>query len=824
MPDLRHLPRAITVRGARANNLRSVDVEVPLWSMVMVTGVSGSGKSSLAMGVLYGEGSRRFLEGLSTYTRRRITQVARPDVDRIEHLPPALALRQRPALPGRRSTVGTMTETLNVLRLMFSRLGTHLCPNGHQVPPTLARSAGTRIDCPVCGVNFGYPSAESFSFNTLGACPACHGLGTRDELDDDALIPDSAKTLDEGAVAPWNLAGRSFMPKVAAELGVRTDVPFDRLTPAEQDLVLDGPEQEVNVVLTSKAGRAVRLDMRYENARRTVENAIAKSTSEVTRARLRRFFSTHTCSVCHGTRLRPEALRTTLGGLDLARVSALTLGEVADANARLPAELPAEVAPVTARLSGELAAALDPLLRLGLGHLELDRAGATLSTGERQRVELTSTLQSRSTGVLYVLDEPSVGLHPDNVDGLREVIRGLVGNGNSVVIVDHDLDLMRSADHLIEMGPGAGRLGGTVIAQGDVAALEADPASVTGPYLSGAQQVRVRLPHAESDSAISFTVKGIHTLHEVTARIPIGRLTAVVGVSGSGKTTLILESLVPALTRRLAGQALPSHVRDLDAAGIQRVVEVDSAPVGKNARSTPATYSGAFDPIRRLYAASTEARRRGWDAGHFSYNVKSGQCPVCEGLGEISLDIQYLPDMSVRCPSCHGARYNPRTLQVSVDGLTIAQVLGLTVAEAVEHFAGREPIVRPLRALEEVGLGYLGLGEPTPSLSGGEAQRMRLASGLHAAQAGTLYVFDEPSIGLHPRDVGTLLTVLDRLLRAGATVVVIDHDLDLVANADYVIEMGPGGGPDGGRIIGTGAPADLAADPASPTGRWLARR
>jgi excinuclease ABC subunit A len=825
MPKLHQLPRAINVVGARNNNLKSVNVEVPLWSVVGLTGLSGSGKSSLAMGVLYGEGSRRFLDGLSAYTRRRITQAARPDVDRVDFLPPALALKQVPPVPGRRSTVGTMTEVLNILRLMFSRLGSHLCPNGHRLTPTLARSAVEWIDCPVCGVKFAHPSAESFAFNTLGACLGCDGLGTRDEIDVDTLVPDIHKSIDQGAVAPWNLAGRSYMPRVVAELGVRTDVPFEQLTSAERDIVLDGPEVPRTVALTSNAGRAFELALRYESARRTVENAARNAQSETTRDRLRRFFSTHQCPVCLGTRLRPDALRSLLADRNIAQVSAHSLRELADFATTVAGTLPGEMRPLSDRLTTELAMAVQPLLLLGLDYLRLDRAGSTLSTGERQRIELTTTLQMRSTGVLYVLDEPSVGLHPANVDGLRSVVRDLADNGNSVVVVDHDMDLMRSADHLLEMGPGAGRHGGTVVVQGTVKDLVDNPASLTGPFLSGRAQLQVRRqrPTDPSDEHIEITVDDLYNLHDVTARIPTGRLTLITGVSGSGKTALILDSLVPALTRTLAGDAPPLHVHSLSAGHLRRLVEVNASPIGKNARSTPATYSGAFDGIRQYYADSPQARSRGWHSGHFSYNVRSGQCPTCEGLGELSLDIQYLPDLAVRCPTCHGVRYNPETLEVTVDGLSIAQVLAMTITDAAEQFADHRKIAAPLQALRDVGLGYLCLGEPTPDLSGGEAQRLRLAGGLRSGQRDTLYVFDEPTVGLHPLDVRTLLHVLDRLLDAHATIVVIDHDLDLIANADYVIDLGPGGGPDGGRIVAQGPPDSIATDPHSTTGHWLKR-
>lgn len=818
-----HLPKAIRVVGARVHNLRNIDVDVPLWSWVAITGLSGSGKSSLAMNVLYAEGYQRFLDGLSTYTRRRIAQTERPDVDRIDYLPATLALKQRPPIPGRRSTVGTMTEVYNVLRLMVSRLGSHVCPNGFRLPPMLDVAMKGYVDLPECGGRFELPGAESFAFDSLGACPRCGGLGTVEEIDDAALIPDPDLSIAEGAVASWKLPLRDFQPQIAAQLGVRIDVPYRELTASEREIVLDGPPEKRFVVVTTKSGRAAELNGTYENARAAVRHSLENSASQTSRDRLSKFFTLHTCPECHGTRLRPEALTSLLDGRDIAVISALTLAELRSWAPGLPDRLPAELHDLAARLSAEFVRSLEPLLVLGLGYLTLDRAGESLSTGERQRIQLTATLQARSTGMLYVLDEPSIGLHPANVEGLRGVIRALVDNGNSVVMVDHDVELLRWADQLIEMGPGAGRAGGTVVAQGDVADLENDPNSVTGPYLSGRADPRARtaLPVRESDPGLELTVGEWYTLHEVTARIPVARLTLITGVSGSGKTSLVLDSLVPALTAQLAGERLPRHVRALATGGIERVVTVDSTPIGNNSRSTPATYSGAFDGIRALFAATPEARQRHWSAGRFSYNVKGGQCPTCAGLGEVALDVQFLPDMVLTCPTCDGKRYNPETLEIRVDGLTIAEVLDLTVADAAERFAGTPRIGAPLQALREVGLGYLCLGEPTPSLSGGEAQRMRLAGGLRSSQRHTLYVFDEPTTGLHPEDVRTLLGVFDRLLRAGATIVAIDHDLDMIANADHVIDMGPGGGPEGGRVVATGTPRDIAAAPDSLTGRYL---
>ena len=816
------LPAAIRVRGARHNNLRDVDVDVPLWRTVAVVGVSGSGKTSLAIGTLYAEGMQRYLSGLSTYSRRRLTQAQRPDVDRIDHLPPALALRQRPPVPGPRSTVGTMSEVLNVLRLMMSRLGSHLCPNGHRVGPSVAAFA-EEIVCPVCGARFEHPSAESFAFNSYGACPACQGLGVRSEVDEATLVPDQDKTIEEGAVLPWNSGGRRLSMYAAGELGVRLDVPYKSLTERERDIVLHGAPVQQEVTLRSgRNERTVRLSVHYDNAVAAVERSL-RSNNERTRRLVQRFVISRTCSVCHGTRLRPEALASQLGGRNIAEISMLSLDGLRGFTASLPAGLPAELGRVTTGLLAELNGALTPLLDVGLSYLTLDRAGASLSTGERQRIELTSTVRASTTGMLYVLDEPSVGLHPSNVTGLRKVIAALAGNGNSVIVVEHERDLIRSAEWVIELGPGAGSQGGHVIAAGTPAQLESDSSSVIGPFLAGAPGVsRDRPGRTADDGRIAIEIADLYNLHDLTAEFPVNRLSAVAGPSGAGKTALVLDSLIPAARARLAGLPEPGHVRRLDLQGIRQVVQIDASPIGQNARSTPATYSGAFDHIRRLFAASAYARRRRWKPGHFSFNTREGQCPTCRGLGHLDLDVQYLPDITVQCPTCQGARFNDAVLAVRVEGMTIADVLDLNVRDAVERFASAPPVAAALRPVNEVGLGYLKLGEPTPSLSGGESQRLKIASRLRSSQRGALYVFDEPTTGLHPLDVATLVGVFDQLLDAGATIIVIDHDLDLLAAADYLIDMGPGGGPEGGRVLATGTPADVARDAGSVTGPWLA--
>ena len=798
------LPRAIQARGIRHNTLRDLDVDVPLWRTVVIAGVSGSGKTSLAMGTLYAEGLHRFLEGLSTYSRRRLTQAQRPDADRIDNLPPALALRQRPPVPGPRSTVGTMSEVLNVLRLTMSRLGTHRCPNGHDVPPSIATQA-MQIQCPTCGVRFEAPGAESFAFNSYGACPRCDGLGTVYEVDPATLVPDPARTIAEGAVLPWNVGGRRLSMYAAGELGVRLDVPYGELSRREKELVMRGEPVKQVVTVSGRNGRQVQLNVTYDNA-----------VTAAQRTQNSKYLNSQTCPVCGGSRLRPEALTSRLDGRNLAGISALDLDHLVEFAGGLAPLMPAELSRLTSGLIGELTGSIAPLLDLGLGYLGLDRAGATLSTGERQRIELTSTVRSNTTGMLYVLDEPSVGLHPSNVEGLRRTIAALAAKGNSVVVVEHDLDVIRTADWIIEMGPGAGRLGGTILSQGTVASVTRDPKSIIGPYLAG-QPAVTRAPRPPAASSIDIAVERLYNLRTVTASFPINRLTGVAGPSGAGKTALVLDSLVPAARAQVAGEALPAHVKSLDLGPLRQVVEIDATPIGLNARSTPSTYSGAFDAIRAHFAAAS-----GLAAGHFSFNTTQGQCPTCKGLGSIDLDVQYLPDINVECPTCHGARFNDDTLAVRVDGRTIADVLTLTVREALDHFAGVPAIVRPLQPILDVGLDYLRLGEPTPSLSGGESQRLRIAARLRSSQRNVLYVLDEPSTGLHPVDIRTLVGVFDRLLDAGATIVVIDHDLDVLAAADHVIDMGPTGGPGGGRVVAQGTPAEVAANPAAVTGPWLA--
>ncbi|MFE6994982.1 excinuclease ABC subunit UvrA [Microbacterium sp. NPDC057659] len=818
------LPERIAVRGARVHNLRDVDVDVPLRALVGIAGVSGSGKSSLALGVLYAEGSRRYLEALSTYTRRRMAQAPRAAVDSVQHVPAALALRQRPGVPGVRSTFGTSTELLNVLRLMFSRLASHLCPNGHRVPPTIDVAAETPFDCPVCGARVHAPGAEDLAFNSAGACPTCQGTGVVRTVDDAALVPDPSKTLDGGAVVPWQMFGFNVQPDIAREFGVRTDVPWRDLTDAEREIVLNGPEEKKHITVTSRKG-VHELDFTFRNARLTVTEELRRADDEKRLARVSRFLTEGTCPDCGGTRLSPAARAPRIGERGLAEVTAMTLDEVIAWVPDIGRGLPREMRPMAEALADTLLGMAHRLVQLGLGYLSLDRAGATLSTGERQRAQLARAVRNRTTGVLYVLDEPSIGLHPVNVDGLLGVMRDLLADGNSVVFVDHDVQILREADWLIEIGPGSGSEGGQVIAEGAPESLGG--ASRIAGFLDGAEAVEARR-RAASDAVfehgrIVLSTDAIHTVHPLEVAVPVGRLTAVTGVSGSGKTTLVLESLVPALIASREGSALPAHVRALEAPSAMRVHVVDATPIGLNVRSTIATYSGVMDELRKAYAATPAAREAGLTASDFSYNTGSLACPKCEGTGEITLDVQFLPDVDIVCPECEGGRFAPEAAAYARDGATLPELLRCTIREALPKTVDLPRVHRRLVAFDELGLGYLTLGEATPALSGGEAQRLKLVTQMHRDQSDAVFVLDEPSVGLHPLDVRTLVAVLDRLTSRGATVIVIEHDLDLIANADHVIDLGPGGGTEGGRIVAQGSPEQVAGAAASITGHYLAR-
>ena len=825
-------PESIEVRGARVHNLKNVDVDVPLGELVGVAGVSGSGKSSLALGVLYAEGSRRYLEALSTYTRRRLTQASRAQVDEVLHVPAALALHQRPAVPGIRSTFGTMTELLNSLRLLFSRLASHVCPHcGTRNEPTLNVAAGLPIVCANCGKDFHAPGAESMAFNSAGACPACAGTGIVREVNRAALVPDESKSIDEGAVLPWGSLMWDLMKQVAGAMGVRTDVPFKDLTPKERDIVFNGPAVKKHILYKPKKGDDfAELDFTYFNAVYTVENALAKAKDEKGLKRVARFLEEKTCPDCGGTRLSEAARTPRVRGLNLAEASAMTLDAAVDWVRGVPGSLGADMRPMATNICESFLDVARRLLELGLGYLTLDRAGATLSTGERQRVQLARAVRNRTTGVLYVLDEPSIGLHPANVDGLLGVMRDLVADGNSVVVVDHDVRVLKVCDHLIEMGPVAGAEGGHVIAQGTVGDVAANPRSRIAPFLADGESVRERgcmpVSHMFDLGHIRMTTSQLHTVKPLDVDIPRGRLVAVTGVSGSGKTTMVLESLIPALKARSEGEKPPEHVRSIDADGIERANLIDATPIGANVRSTVATYADIHDDLRRAFARSDEAKAGGWKAGDFSYNTGRLRCPTCDGTGSISLDVQFLPDVDIECPDCRGSRYAPEADAIhrtTKDGreLTLPQLMAMSVDQALAVTGDMRKVHARLTTLHDLGLGYLTLGEPTPALSGGEAQRLKLASEMGRAQSDAVFVFDEPTIGLHPLDVRVLLGVFDRLVASGATVLVIEHDLDVIANADWVIDMGPGGGESGGRIVAAGTPEQIAADANSVTGRYL---
>ena len=831
MSEKQGAPEAIRVRGARVHNLKNVDVDVPLHKIVGVAGVSGSGKSSLALGVLYAEGSRRYLEALSTYTRRRMTQAEKAQVDELRYVPAALALHQRPGVPGMRSTFGTSTELLNVLRLMFSRLASHRCPNGHAVPPSLNVAAGLALTCPECGASFFPPSAEELSFNSTGACPKCDGTGIVRVVDESTLVPDDSLSIDEGAVLPWQTLMWSLMKEIAQKMGVRTDVPFRDLTPKEKEIVFHGPAEKVHLFYQNqKTGAAGEMDFTYFNAVYTVENALAKVTDEKGMKRVERFLKQGPCPDCGGSRLSERARSPRIRGLSLPDVCRMPLSALRRWVDEVPASLPEEMRSMAESICDSFRGMAARLLELGLGYLTLEREASTLSTGERQRVQLARSVRNRTTGVLYVLDEPSIGLHPSNIQGLRGVMRDLIADGNSIVLVDHDTQILKDADWLIEMGPAAGAQGGNVIAQGTIAQVAANPRSQIGGFLSGARQVQAR-PRADAAhlfdlGAIEMTTGPIHTVQPLSLRLPKGRLTAVTGVSGSGKTTLILESLIPGLQTALRGEPLPEHVKSVRAPGIAQVKLIDATPIGVNVRSTVATYAGVHDELRKVYARTPDAKRLNYKAGDFSYNTGSLRCPTCDGTGSISLDIQFLPDVEIVCPDCGGSRYCRDASQVfrpRRDGAahTLPQLMSQSVDEALASCGDLKLVSGRLRTLHDLGLGYLTLGEATPSLSGGEAQRLKLASEMGRGQGDTIFVFDEPTIGLHPLDVQTLLAVFQRLIDSGATVLVIEHDLDLIRSADYVVDMGPGGGDEGGRIVACGTPEQIRACPQSVTGRYL---
>ncbi len=829
-PIKSQIPSHIEVRGAKVHNLKNIDVDIPLNKIVGIAGVSGSGKSSLALGVLYAEGSRRYMEALSTYTRRRMTQATRAQVEDVRYVPAALALHQRPGIPSIRSTFGTSTELLNSLRLMFSRLANHRCPNGHYLEPSLNVAAEQELICPVCGSHFFAPGAEELAFNSAGACEHCDGTGIVRTVDESTLVPDESLTIDEGAVAPWQTLMWSLMKDVAREMGVRTDIPFSQLTAEEREIIFHGPAVKRHIMYhNEKANTAGELDFTYYNAVYTVENALSKVKDEKGMKRVEKFLTQGPCPHCSGTRLSEQARGPKLRGITLAQVCEKTLSELIDWVAEVPQSLPPEMAPMAESICAAFQSTARRLMDLGLGYLTLDRAASTLSTGERQRTQLARAVRNRTTGVLYVLDEPSIGLHPSNIEGLTGVMGDLISDGNSVVLVDHDTQVLSQADWLVELGPEAGAGGGQIIACGQVDVIAKDPHSIIGPYLSHkttpSMRTRIEGEHLFEFGEIVMSTTQIHTVRPLEVRFPKGRLSVVTGVSGSGKTTLILESIIPGLEASISGVRLPKHVRSIQAAGISHVKLIDASPIGINVRSTVATYANVHDELRKVYARTLSAKKMGYKAGDFSYNTGKLRCPACDGTGTISLDVQFLPDVDIPCPDCQGSRYAKAAFDILRQNgsfsYSLPQLMAMSVDEAIQA-CGDLPLVRSrLQVLHDVGLGYLTLGEETPSLSGGEAQRLKLASEVGRGQNDSIFIFDEPTIGLHPLDVRTLLQVFQTLIDHGATVIVIEHDLDVIHSADYIVDMGPGGGEQGGQIVAAGTVEEIRTNPQSITGRYL---
>ena len=821
----------IKVRGARVHNLKNIDVDIPLHKIVGIAGVSGSGKSSLALGVLYAEGSRRYLEALSTYTRRRMTQAAKAQVDEVLYIPAALALHQRPGVPGIRSTFGTGTELLNSLRLLFSRLASHRCPNGHYLSPTLEVAAGRPLTCPVCGAVFYAPSAEELAFNSQGACRTCDGTGIVRTVDPTTLVPDESLSIDEGAVAPWNSLMWSLMTDVCRAMGVRTDVPFRELSEREKEIVFHGPAEKKHILYRAKnSEQATELDFTYFNAIYTVENALSKVKDEKGMKRVEKFLKQEPCPDCGGTRLSEQARAPRIQGLSLDQVCQMSLSDLALWVDAVPTSLPEEMRPMAQSICESFQTSAKRLLELGLGYLTLDRASSTLSTGERQRMQLARAVRNRTTGVLYVLDEPSIGLHPSNIVGLTGVMQDLIADGNSIVLVDHDTQILSTANWIIEMGPEAGAGGGRVIAEGSPAELQQNCASQIGPFFSKSTNIRAREQIEQEQlfslGKIHLSTAGIHTVKPLEVDIPKGRLTVVTGVSGSGKTTLVLESLVPGLDAAIHGRPLPSHVRSVQADGIQQVKLIDATPIGINVRSTVATYANIHDELRKIFAKTEDAKRLGFRANDFSYNTGKLRCPVCDGTGVINLDVQFLPDVQIPCPECRGSRYSKDANQIQYQTksgrrASLPELMAMDVRTALDFCQEMKLVHQRLQVLQDLGLGYLTLGEETPSLSGGEAQRLKLASEMGKPQSDSVFVFDEPTIGLHPLDVQTLLAVFQTLIQSGATVIVIEHDLDVIRNANYLIDMGPGGGHEGGRIVAAGTPEQVKNAPESLTGKFI---
>ena len=824
-------PSKILVRGAHVHNLKNIDVDIPLNQIVGIAGVSGSGKSSLALGVLYAEGSRRYLESLSTYTRRRMTQAAKAQVDEVLYVPAALALHQRPGVPGIRSTFGTGTELLNSLRLMYSRLANHRCPNGHYLDPTLLVAAGKELVCPVCGAHFYAPGAEELAFNSQGACERCGGVGTVRTVDESTLVPDESISIDDGAVLPWNSLMWSLMTDVCRAMGVRTDVPFRELTDEERDIVFHGPAVKKHIFYKAKnSNQAGEIDFTYFNAVYTVENALKKVKDEVGMKRVEKFLKEDICPECGGTRLSEAARAPKLRGISLDKACQMTLSELVKWVDGVPESLPTKMRPMAKSICESFQLTAKRLIDLGLGYLSLDRAASTLSTGERQRMQLARSVRNRTTGVMYILDEPSIGLHPANIKGLNLVMHDLVADGNSVILVDHDTQILSESDWIIELGPDSGVDGGEIINQGNIPDIVKSSTSKIGPFLSGKNNVHVR-PQVGTEEmftlgTIELNTSAIHTVKPLSVKIPKGRLTVITGVSGSGKTTLVLESLIPALANSIAGTKLPEHIKEIKADGINQVKLIDATPIGINIRSTVATYANVHDELRKVFAKTADAKEKGYKAGDFSYNTGKLRCPACDGTGSISLDVQFLPDVEVTCPDCRGSRYSKQAESIKyvtkvAKEYSLPELMAMDVNQALVACKDLRLVSQRLQVLKDLGLGYLTLGEATPNLSGGEAQRLKLASEMGRRQEDTVFVFDEPTIGLHPLDVQSLLGVFQGLIDNNATVVVIEHDMDVISNADYIIDMGPGGGNDGGRVVACGTPSEIASNPDSVTGKYL---
>lgn len=816
----------IIVKGAKVHNLKNIDVDVPLNKIVGIAGVSGSGKSSLALGVLYSEGSRRYLEALSTYTRRRMTQAEKSDVEEVLYVPAALALHQRPNVPGIRSTFGTGTELLNSLRLMYSRLANHCCPNGHYLEPTLAVAAEQELICPVCGEHFYAPSAEELAFNSQGACETCSGTGVTRTVDKSTLVPDENLTVEQGAVAPWNSLMWTLMVDVCREMGVRTNIPFKDLTEKEKDIIYNGPAEKKHIFYKAKNSNvAGELDFTYYNATYTVLNALSKVKDEKSMKRVEKFLKTDICPACGGTRLNERARLPKLAGMSLDETCKMSLYDLIFHVNKIPDTLPNEMRPMAKNIAESFLNTAKRLMDLGLGYLTLDRASSTLSTGERQRMQLARAVRNRTTGVLYVLDEPSIGLHPSNIEGLKGVIHDLINDGNSVIVVDHDIEILKESDHIIEMGPKAGVDGGYVIAQGTISDIEENKDSIIGGFLSGKEKVIVRSRSKKEDifenGKIHLSTGCIHTVKPLEIDIPKGKLTVVTGVSGSGKTTMVLESLVPAIENMILEKKLPEHILNVEAKEIKQIKLIDATPIGINVRSTVATYANIHDELRKIYAKTKNAKELKYKAGDFSYNTGKLRCPHCDGTGTISLDVQFLPDVEIPCPECRGSRYSKDAYAVKYNSYSMPELMAMNVNKAAEICKDLPLIHQRLKVLEDLGLGYLTLGEQTPGLSGGEAQRLKLASEMRKAQNGSIFVFDEPTIGLHPLDVRTLLCVFQTLIENGATVIVIEHDLDVIKNADYIIDMGPDGGEKGGEIIFKGTFEELKKCKISKTAKFL---